>query len=140
MNFHVTNYSCTLAYYSHSRSRPFSSRRSFYRRRHVRALERRIKKIECQLKLNCEETTAQQSRVSLKQLQRRVEKIEYHLKKQNQEAKVKLSTKHCLKLHLYSYLKLRTGKSLALFWRSLKKFWIELKQTTLAIVISVSEK
>ena len=98
MNFHVTNYSCTLAYYS--RSHPSSSRRSFYPRRHVRALERRIKEIECRLKLNCEETTVQQSRVSLKQLQRRVERIEHHLKKQNQEAKVKLSTKNCLKLLL----------------------------------------
>ena len=100
MNSHniIANYDCTLAYYS--RSRPFSSRRSFYRRRHLRALERRIRKIEYQLKLNCEEITVQQSRVSLKQLQRRVEKIEHHLKKQNQQAKVKLSTKHCLKLLL----------------------------------------
>ena len=53
------------------------------------------------MKLNqSEETTAQQSRVSLKQLHRRVERIEHHLKKQNQRTKVKLSTKHCLKLFL----------------------------------------
>ena len=99
MNFFVTNYSCTSAYY-YSRSHPFSPRRSFYRRRHLRALERRIRKIEYQLKLNCEEATVQQSRVSLKQLQRRIERIEHHLKKQNQQAKVKLSHKHCLKLLL----------------------------------------
>ena len=63
-------------------------------------LARRICKIERQLKLNCEETTVQQSRLSLKQLQRRVERIEHHLKKQNQQAKVELSTKHCLKFLL----------------------------------------
>ena len=96
MNSHVTNHSCTLAY---SRFHPSSSRRS-YRRRHIRVFERKIRKIEYQLKLNCEETTVQQSRVSLKQLQRRVERIEHHLKKQNQQAKVKLSTKHCLKFLL----------------------------------------
>ena len=103
MNFHVTNYGCTLAYYS--RSRPFSSRRSSYRRRHRRpsvnhrSLDKRITKIELQLKLNqCEETTVQQSRVSLKQLHHRVERIEHHLKKQNQQAKVTLTPKHCLEL------------------------------------------
>lgn len=63
-------------------------------------LARRISKIECQLKLNCEETTVQQSRLTLKQLQRRVERIEHHLKKENQQAKATLSTKHCLKLLL----------------------------------------
>ena len=53
------------------------------------------------MKLNqCEETTAQQSRVSLKQLHRRVERIEHHLKNQSQQTKVKLSTKHCLKFLL----------------------------------------
>ena len=52
------------------------------------------------MNLNCEEITVQQSRVSLKQLQRRVERIEHHLKKQDQQTKVKLSTKHCLKFLL----------------------------------------
>ena len=96
MNSHVTNYSCTLAY---SRFHPSSSRRS-YCRRHLRTLERKIRKFEYQLKLNCEETTAQQSQLSLKQIRRRVERIEHHLKKQNQQTKVKLSTKNCLKLLL----------------------------------------
>ena len=63
-------------------------------------IDRRISKIERQLKLNCEETTTQPSRLSLKQLQRRVERIERHLKKQNQQAKLKLSTKNCLKFLL----------------------------------------
>lgn len=52
------------------------------------------------MKLNCEETTVHQSRVSLKQLQHRVEKIEHHLKKQNQQAKVTLTVKNCFKLLL----------------------------------------
>jgi hypothetical protein len=52
------------------------------------------------LKLNCEETTIQQSRISLKQLHRRVERIERHLKKKNQQAKLPLTLKHCLKLLL----------------------------------------
>jgi hypothetical protein len=52
------------------------------------------------LKLNCEETVQQQSRLSLKQIHRRVERIEHHLKKQNQQAIVKLSTKNCLKFLL----------------------------------------
>ena len=53
------------------------------------------------MKLNqCEETIAQQSRVSLKQLHHRVERIERHLKKQNQQANVKLSIKYCLKFLL----------------------------------------
>ena len=53
------------------------------------------------MKLNqCEETTAQQSRLSLKQIQRRVERIERHLKKQNQQAKLELSAKNCLKFLL----------------------------------------
>ena len=97
MNFYVTNHSCTSAFF---RSRPFSSRRTFFRRRHIRLLARRISKIEHQLKLNCEETATQQSRLSLKQLQRRVERIEYHLKKQRKQAEVSLSHKHCLKLLL----------------------------------------
>ena len=50
--------------------------------------------------VNCEETTVQQSRLSLKLLQRRVERIEHHLKKQNQQAKVTLTVKNCLKLLL----------------------------------------
>ena len=97
MNSYATNHSCTLAY---SRSRPFSSRKSFFRRRHLQLLARRISKIEHQLKLNYEESIAQQSRLSLKQLQRRVDRIEPHIKKQNQQAKVKLSTKNCLKFLL----------------------------------------
>ena len=104
MNSHVTN---NISRYCVSSSRPFSYRRSSYRRGHLRpsvnrrSLDKRITKIELHLKLNqCEETTARQSRVSLKQLHRRVERIEHHLKKQNQQAKVKLSTKHCLTLLL----------------------------------------
>ena len=57
-------------------------------------------KIEYQLKLNCEETTSQKSRLSLKQIHRRVERIEHHLKKQNQQAKLELSAKNCLKFLL----------------------------------------
>ena len=98
MKSYVINHSCISGF---SRSRPFSSRKSFYRRRHLRSLDRRITKIELQLKLNqCEETTPQQSRLSLKQIQRRVERIERHLKKQNQQAKLELSTKNCLKFLL----------------------------------------
>ncbi|MCG8624677.1 MAG: death domain-containing protein [Proteobacteria bacterium] len=53
------------------------------------------------MKLNqCEETIAQQSRPSLKRIQRRVERIERHLKKQNQQAKLELSAKNCLKFLL----------------------------------------
>ena len=100
MYSYAINHSCTLAYSRSHHSRPFSSRKSFYRRRHVRSLARRISKIERHLKLNCEETTAQQSRLSLKQLQHRVERIEHHLKKRNQQAKVSLSPKHCLKFLL----------------------------------------
>lgn len=97
MNSYVTNHGCITAY---SHSRPFSSRKSFYRRKHLRSLSRRISKIERQLRLNCEETTAQQSRLSLKQLQRRVERIEQHLRKEKQQAKLVLSHKHCLKFLL----------------------------------------
>ena len=104
MYSYTINHSCTLANsHSHrSHLRPFSYRKSFYRRRHLRLLARRISKIELQLELNsvCEETTVQQSRLSLKQLQRRVERIEHHLKKENQQVKVILSPKHCLKLLL----------------------------------------
>jgi hypothetical protein len=50
------------------------------------------------LKLSpCEERPVPQSILSLKQIQRRVERIERHLKKQNQQAKLELSTKNCLK-------------------------------------------
>ena len=54
------------------------------------------------MKLNsiCEETTVEQSRLSLKQLRHRVERIERHLNKKKQQAKVKLSTKQCLKFLL----------------------------------------
>ena len=97
MKSYVINHSCISGF---SRSRPFSSWKSFYRRRHLRSLDRRITKIELQLKLNCEETTAQQSRLSLKQIQRRVERIERHLKKQNQQAKLELSAINCLKFLL----------------------------------------
>ena len=100
---YVANHSCTLAY---SRFHPSSSRRS-YCRRHLRTLERKIRKFEYQLKLNCEETTAQQSQLSLKQIRRRVERIERHLKKQSQQAKVKLSicscvcTSHMITINIY---------------------------------------
>ena len=52
------------------------------------------------MKIDCEETPAHFSRLSLKQLQRRVERIEHHLSKQNQQAKPKLCTKYCLKFLL----------------------------------------
>ena len=97
MYFYVINHSYISAV---SRSRPFSSRKSFYRHKHLRPLAKRISKIERQLKLNCEERTAQQSRLSLKRLQRRVERIEHHLKKEKPQAKITLSPKHCLKLLL----------------------------------------